>query len=141
MDDPYRPPNAPLQRPSDPHGTPKRHGCLTTWLVIAIIANAGTVIITPFSVGKLREAGHQISTPMVAVIVACGVANLACAFGLMRWKKWGFYGFALTTFVALLANIAMGTDLVQSAAGLIGIAVLYWVLNLGDENKAWPHLR
>ena len=141
MDNPYRPPSAPIQGPSDPFGTPKRHGCLTTWLVIAIIANAGTVIFTPLSVGKLREAGHQISTPIVAVIIACGVANLACAIALLRWRKWGFFGFVLSSFVALLVNIAMGTDLVQSVAALFGIGILYGVLNMGGENKAWPHLR
>jgi hypothetical protein len=42
--------------------------------------------------------------------------------------------------LAIIINLALGLGIFQSAVGLIGIAVLYGVLQIGKENKGWPQL-
>jgi hypothetical protein len=135
--------------PPPPPGSPllgsgeaaQRHGCLTAWLIFMIIANAATAVLTPLSVGGMKQAGLNISPLMIGLIVICAIVNIACAIALFRWKKWGFYGSVATAVIALIINIAAGLGVAQSLAGLIGIGILYWVLNMGGEKKAWPRLK
>ena len=135
MDDPSQPPPLPTQSP------PPRHGCLTTWLILMLVANAATAIVTPFSVAGMRNAGLQPSPIGIGVIVICAIANIAFAIALFRWQKWGFYGFAVTTAIALITNLSLGVGIGRTVLGLIGIVLLYWVLNMGGTNKAWPYLK
>ena len=37
-------------------------------------------------------------------------ANVACAFALFQWEKWGFYGFIVTSVLALAVNLSMGIN-------------------------------
>jgi hypothetical protein len=139
MDTPSQP--SPTEPSSPPPADPQRHGCLTAWLVLMIIANAATVFMTPLSIPSMRQAGLDPSPIGIGVIVLCGIANIIFAIALFRWMKWGFYGFVATSAVALVTNLMMGLSIAASLFGLVGIALLYWVLNMGGENKAWPRLR
>lgn len=131
----------PTPPPAAPLAEGQRHGCLTTWLVLMIIANAATLIMTPLSVPSMRQAGLNPSALGIGVIVICAVANIFFAIALFRWQRWGFYGFVATSAVALIANIAMGVGIGPSLFGLVGVALLFWVLNMGGAEKAWPRLR
>ena len=135
MDTPLEPP------PLSSAPTPPRHGCVTAWLIFMIVVNALTAIGTPFSLNSLRQAGMHPSVPLIGVLVVCAVANIVFAVALLRWMKWGFYGFAATTVIALVVNLILGVGLGSSLLGLIGIAILYGVLNVGQANKAWPRLK
>ncbi len=106
-----------------------------------IVVNALTAIGTPLSLAQLRAAGVQVSLLGIAVIVLCAVANIVFALALLRFMKWGFYGFVVTSVVALVVNMSMGLGLFRSLLGLVGIAILYGVLNIGQTNKAWPRLK
>ena len=80
--------------------------------------------------------------PAWALIVLGVVAvfNLVCAIALFNWKKWGFWGFIISSIVTLVINLNIGLGVAQSLSGLIGVAVLYGVLQIGKENKGWPQL-
>jgi hypothetical protein len=119
-----------------PGKTKKRHGCLTTWLIIIIIAN---IIVTFLNAGLLSvtEKVPGWAIPVYAII---GVFNVVCAIALFMWKKWGFYGFCASAIVAIIANIAMGVNPFSAISSVIGIAILYGVLNIGKENKGWTQL-
>jgi hypothetical protein len=106
-----------------------------------IIANAATAIITPLSISGMRQAGLQPSPIGIGVIVLCAIANIIFAIALFRWQRWGFYGFIATTAVAPIINLSFGIGIGGSLFGLIGIVLLYWVLNMGGERKAWPRLK
>lgn len=121
--------------------SPQRHGCLTAWLVLMIIANAATIIMTPASLGAMRQAGLHPSPLAIAIVIICALVNVVCAIALLRWKRWGFYGFIATTAVAMITNLSIGLSITTSIIGLVSIALLYLVLNIGGANKAWPHLR
>lgn len=114
-----------------------RHGCLTAYLVYMVLANS------LYTLYFLTEANFPQGTPgwAVPVLVVTGLVNVVCAIALFRWKKWGFWGFCISSAYSLLVNLNLGIGSAQSLIGLIGILVLYAVLHIGGEsNKAWPQL-
>lgn len=68
------------------------------------------------------------------------VSYIGPTIALFKWKKWGFWGFAVSGFAILVVGIAGGYGIGNSLPGLIGLAVLYSVLHIGKENKGWPQL-
>ncbi len=75
--------------------------------------------------------------PVLGVI---GVFNLVCAIALFAWKKWGFYGFIVSSAVTFAINLAIGVPVVHALMGFVGVLVLYCVLQIGNGNKGWPQL-
>lgn len=130
--------NHPTQPPPIPS---ERHGCLTAWLILMIVANAVTAVMTPLSVSSIRQAGIAITPVGIAVVVVCAIANIICAIALFRWQRWGFYGFIVTSAIALLNNLSSGLGLGRSISGLVGLGLLFLVLHLGGERKAWRRLK
>ena len=106
-----------------------------------IVVNALTAVGTPFSMSRLAQVGLHPSLLLTVVLVLCALANIACAVALLRFMKWGFYGFVVTAVIALFVNLAIGLGVGQVAFGLVGVAILYGVLNIGGPEKAWPRLR
>jgi hypothetical protein len=74
------------------------------------------------------------------VLAIGGIVNVVCAIALFQWKKWGFFGFIATAAVAFVVNLMIGINILQALLGLVGIAVLYWVLQMGKEKKGWTQL-
>lgn len=124
----------------NPEQLKQRHGCLTAVLVLMIIANSLTAIFYLFSGSTAARSLPQSSEWALPVLIILGLFNVACAIALLRWKKWGFYGFLLSTIVTFTVNVAIGLNIFQSILGFLGIAVLYWVLQIGKEKKGWDQL-
>jgi len=57
-----------------------------------------------------------------------------------RWKKWGFWGFALSSLIVFAVNLAVGLNITSAILGLVGVAVLFGVLHIDKENKGWTQL-
>lgn len=55
---------------------------------------------------------------------------------LTRW----LWGFCLSSMAAGLVSLLSGLGMGSLIWGLICIAVLYGVLQIGDESKSWPQL-
>ena len=120
---------------------PKRHGCLTVWLVILIVSRLFFLMST---LGTYPDLQKQIpgATPLlIGLLYLCAVAEIIFAIALFRWRRWGFYGFAASVVVALLLNLVMGIQLWNDLPGLAAVVVLFILLQLGKENRAWKHLR
>ena len=119
---------------------PKRHGCLTTFLVLMVLSNTLTALVYLLS-GETIAANFPGASPLafVALGVLC-LINLVFAWALFRWKKWGFYGFVATGLLVLPINLFIGVGIAQSLFGFTGVAILYWTLQMGQGRKAWPHL-
>jgi hypothetical protein len=79
---------------------------------------------------------------LMPVMGALALVNVVFATALLKWKKWGFHGIAVMTVVALVLNLAGGLPAGNSFSGLIGIFILYVILQVkgGDGVKAWDHL-
>ena len=123
-------------------GEKKRHGCLTAFLVVGLIGNALAALGNIAGGDAIRETlpadAPSWGLPLLAL---AGVFNIVCIVALWKWKKWGFLGFVASSVVALMVNLMMGMGLVASVMGLFGIAVLYGVLQIGDEKtKGWNQL-
>jgi hypothetical protein len=118
----------------------QRHGCLTAWLILMIIANSLTALMYLFGSQAVRQQFPNAPHWAFPVLTILGLVNLACAIALFRWKKWGFFGFVGTSLVAFAINMIVGVSIIQALFGLLGFAILFGVLHLGKENKGWPQL-
>ncbi|MES2761618.1 MAG: hypothetical protein V4677_05405 [Bacteroidota bacterium] len=123
----------------------KRHGCVTAWLVMMIIANALTSVFYLFVylVGSMvkQDPETKLTTPLISLLVIIGIANVFFSVLLLKWNKIGFYGFLMSSIGALIVNIYIGLGIGQSSIGLIGFAILYAVLQIKrDDVSAWENL-
>jgi len=118
----------------------QRHGCLTAYLVLAIIANSATALIYLFGAAAIKRSAPNMSDWAFPVLVVLVLFNLACVVALLRWKKWGFRGLVGSAVVTLGVNLAIGLGLSSAIVGLLGVLLLYGVLHLGKDNKGWPQL-
>jgi hypothetical protein len=118
--------------------TKDRHGCLTAWLILMIVANS----LTALSYLVLTLLGRKTVAPawaLVTLAVGC-IANVVFAVALFRWKRWGFFGFLVTTILALVINLRIGIKPIFVGIGLFGIVILYAVLQIGGERRGWNQL-
>jgi hypothetical protein len=122
--------------------TKQRHGCVTAWLVLMIIANSLTAIIYLFASEMItKNLSMDISNSMIMLLGILGIANVVFSIMLFQWKKLGFWGFIITSIGALIVNLSIGLGIVQSLFGLAGIAILYGVLQIKKDNiPAWENL-
>jgi hypothetical protein len=118
----------------------QRHGCLTAWLVLVIVINTLVALLYLFGSSAVASALPSSRSWAIPVLAVLAVANVAFAVALFLWKRWGFYGFVATSVVGFALNIALGVNVAQALFGLAGVAILYGVLQIGNENKGWPQL-
>ncbi len=118
----------------------QRHGCLTAFLVVGVIANSLAAFMNLFGSATIRQSFPGAPGWAFPVLGIAGVFNLVCLIALFQWKKWGFYGAAASGLVAFAVNLAVGLNIVQAILGLVGIAVLYGVLQIGGDQNGWVQL-
>lgn len=123
----------------NPHEVKQRHGCVTAWLAMMIIFNALLAVVYLFGgdfVAKNFAGG--ISKTMLTALALIGIANVGFSVVLFQWKKWGFFGFVATSIAALVINLSIGLGIAQSVGGLIGVAVLFGILQIKQGTvSAW----
>ena len=118
----------------------KRHGCLTAYLVLAIIANSATALIYLFGAAAIKRSVPNMPDWAFPVLIVLVLFNLACAIALLRWKKWGFWGLVGSAVVTLGVNLTIGLGLSSAIVGLLGVFLLCGLLHIGKDNKGWPQL-
>jgi hypothetical protein len=118
----------------------RRHGCLAVWLIAMMVMSVFGALVYFLAEGFLREAMPGASGPLLTGLGALAVLNIGFAIALWNWKKWGFWGYCATSFSAFIINLLMGTGLGASLWGLMGVAILYSVLQIGGERRGWPQL-
>lgn len=116
-----------------------RHGCLTAYLGFMILVNSAMALVYILAGGSIASAG-DLPGWALPVLGLFGVVNVACAVGLFMWKKWGFFGFCASAGIVFVINILIGLPMSNSIMGLVGIGVLYGVLQIGGEKKGWNQL-
>ncbi|MGD1921118.1 MAG: hypothetical protein ACFCAD_20890 [Pleurocapsa sp.] len=118
----------------------QRHGCLTAWLILMIVANSISALIYLFNSAAIKQAVPNYPDWTFFVLIIISIFNLICAIALWKWQKWGFWGFLGSSVAAFIINLSIGLGFGTSVSGLIGIAILYALLNIG-ENKGWSQLK
>jgi hypothetical protein len=117
----------------------QRHGCLTTWLVLMIIANSLTALIYLLDKNAIKPNLHAPAWSRLALAVI-GMANLVFSIALLRWKKWGFFGIVGTSILTLFVNLRNGVNPGFAVFGLTGVVMLYTLLQIGKDRKGWTQL-
>lgn len=120
----------------------QRHGCVTAWLSLMILFNSITALVYFFKTNWIiSTVGGNASRQLIFLLGIVAIANVAFALLLFRWKRVGFFGFILSSLLALGVNLAIGYSIGQCLAGLIGIILLYAILQIKQGGfKAWEHL-
>ncbi|PAX52567.1 hypothetical protein [Brunnivagina elsteri] len=126
----------------------RRHGCLTAWLIFMIVANSLGLLgnayfaLNPkvYETTAVQQGLRTIPSFTFLLLTCLSAFSIACAIALFKWKKWGFYGFLCVSVTAFVVNLSIGISLFQSLLGFVGVALLYGVLNIGEENKGWTQL-
>ena len=118
----------------------QRHGCLTAWLIMMIITNAACALMYSIGSAAIKTTYPDAPGWTFPVLIVFSLLNLAYAIAIFKWKKWGFWGFCVSSLVVLGVNLTIGLGLLQSLGGLVGVAIFYGVLHIGKENKGWPQL-
>jgi hypothetical protein len=116
-------------------GNKQRNGCVTAWLIIMIIANSWSAILYLFAGDMVaKNIPNGISNPMLILLAILGLVNVVSSILLFKWEKIGFWGFVITSIGVLIVNLSIGLGIGQSLFGLVGIAVLYGVLQIKKDN-------
>ena len=122
----------------------KRHGCLTAYLVLMIIANSALALIYLASMVSEDVRSNLPDGPkwLFPVSLVTASFNLICSIALLRWKEWGFWGYCVSAAVSFVINLEVfgQRGFGQSILGLGGLFALYGVLHIGGENAGWSQL-
>ncbi len=66
------------------------------------------------------------------------IYSAACSIAIYQWKKWGFWGVCIGTIVSLIVELLIGRGI--NYGSIMGVFILFIILNLGGEKKAWSQL-
>lgn len=117
---------------------PQRHGCVTAWLILMLILNSTTALVYAFMPGKFTQT---VSSNALIALVIIGIVNVICAVMLLRWKKIGFYGFAVTAVTTIIINLSIGISPIKASVGFAGFLILYVILQIKKDGvSAWSYL-
>jgi hypothetical protein len=68
--------------------------------------------------------------------------DIACLIAIYNWKKWGVWGLCAAAIAGFMISIIQGQLVIISLLNLvISLGLLFWVLNIGGDNKGWPQLK
>jgi len=136
--------------------SPKRHGCLTTYLVFLVICAILGMLINLFGIPEVilkyflnrpqwptyfyAETYPNRAEWAIPVSFIMQIFSLICVIQIFHWRKWGFWGLCalyLANFILYLKY-----DVRPPLIGpILAIVVLYGVLHIGKENKGWTQLK
>ncbi|WP_027381400.1 hypothetical protein [Chryseobacterium daeguense] len=119
----------------------ERHGCVTAWLVLIILGNSLTALLYFLANNRILESAPGASPMMIYLLGFVALANVLFAAMLLQWKKLGFWGFTVTSIIALIINININLGIVQSLIGIVGVGILFAILQITkDGRSAWQNL-
>ena len=101
-----------------------RGGCLSVFLIAVMIINPLTSLSYIVLAPRIAQALPYFPTWALPVLIGLGLANFIFAVAVWKWKKWGVYGFAAVSLVALAINLNLHVAGVFKYLGLLGPVVL-----------------
>ena len=111
-------------------------------MVLLVLANGFSAVSFLFYRDALTESlGTPLPENMLWISGALSVLNLIFALMLFSWKKWAFWGLLLTSLLSFGLNLYLGLGIVNASIGLLGIVLLYALLQMKHKGKsAWEQL-
>ncbi|XOV95162.1 MAG: hypothetical protein ACFHWX_10710 [Bacteroidota bacterium] len=120
----------------------QRHGCVTAWLILLIIGGAFSAA-TYFFMNEYLAKNYPVEIPETLKLIygVISIVNIFLAFMLLRWKRWAFYFLAMNSILVIVLNLYIGLSIGFSISGLIGLAILFGILQIKKGGKsAWENL-
>jgi hypothetical protein len=124
-----------------------RNGFVMAWLIWGIIANAGFSSLYLFDTdGALMNLDYLMPTDsqriMIIMLGILSLLNIVFYALLINWKKSGFEGLVIISIASLVINLSIGYDLIWSCFGIIGIVILYSLLQVKKNGvSSWQHMK
>lgn len=124
-----------------PDGIKRRHGCVTAWLIFnGVSVGLSWASLVAIKALDLRVPQVFELTPLyLAYVVASGILMWVFIVALWKFKLWGFYGWIGMFVIGAIGNLVMGLEWTTVLASLIGVAILYGILQLGRPST-WSQL-
>jgi uncharacterized membrane protein len=105
----------------------KRGVLLTAWLILMLIASAGSAIFY-FLFGSFITAVLPTIPSWALYALGIGSAlNVVFTIFLFKWKKWAFFAFCGMGGIVFVINIVIGLG-ITSISGLLGLVILWLLL-------------
>lgn len=120
-----------------------RHGCVTAWLILMIIAGVVTTGLYLFMGDLIQESSPEpIPKWALYAMTFIGMVNIGFAVLILQWKKIGFYGFAMMSVITFILNVFMGQDMMTSLMVFLGVLILYAILQINGRlgKSTWEYL-
>jgi uncharacterized membrane protein len=120
----------------------QRHGCLTAWLIYMIIAYTIISVTYFFNTNKISEISpYRISENMLLIYGTLGIFNIGFCVLIFKWVRIGFWGILVTSSIVFVTQLINGHGFFQPVIGLLGIIVLYALLQIKKQNvSGWENL-
>ena len=120
----------------------KRHVFVTIWLIFILIINAIVFIMNIFPSDLFIKSLHSPSKIILFLYSLLAFLNIIFVIMLLKWKKWAFWGFIATTLIGFFINLSLGHKIFSLIIGLLGIPILYKVLQIKKNNiSTWNNLK
>jgi len=115
-----------------------RHWFVSTCLIFMLVANS---LMTIFYLFAITQDIQEISKTELFFLIIIGICNVIFLVFLLKWKKWAFWGIAFTSLITFAINISTGETINKSILGLVGVGILFGVLQIGKYGiSAWRNL-
>jgi len=106
----------------------KRGALLTIWLILMLLANAGTALGYLLEGGFITAVLPTIPSWAIYVLGVVTLLNVVFTIFLFMWKKWAFFALCGTAGLAFVINLIIGMGF-YSVFGLLGLIILYLILS------------
>jgi hypothetical protein len=107
-----------------------------------VFVNSLTSLVYIFLGEVIVESSRvPISSFTFVALMIVSLSNIAFALSLFKWKKWGFYGSIVSSIIGLLINTNLELPLEQTVLGLLGVGILFAVLQIKQNGKStWDNM-
>jgi hypothetical protein len=125
--------------------TKKRHWSWTIWLILIIIWYS--ILLLSFTVGGERFTSAIPGPPTKVKLIlpqVVAVGSIILALALFMWQKWAFWGLLILYiwdfFINLILRLSPRATVVETIYRLVGLAILYGLLQIGGKDSGWRQL-
>lgn len=133
---PYTAPRSLGLGSSEQPQTMERGGCLTAFLVLALIANPITGLSYLLGGEMVRRGMPGMPEWALPVLGVLSFVQFAFILGIWRWKKWGVIGALALAPVTLILNFSIGVPPGTAILGMVGPLILFFLVK-----PRWPAFR
>lgn len=123
--------------------TGRRHGCVVTWLILLIVGNAisSLVSITMSEMMAKMDGVDYLNPPYYEWSGYIGLITLVGTILLYRRRKLGFHLVVISSMFSAALLYLVTREWTDVLLPFVGVTVLYWILQITrDGETAWRQL-